>query len=154
MSQVKPVPEGMHTVTPHLVCSDAAKAIEFYKQAFNAVEMIRVPGPGGKLIHACVRIGDSLVMLVDENPQWECLSPLTLKGSPVTIHFQVDDVDAVFSQAVNAGATVTMPVDDMFWGDRYGVVKDPFGHQWSIATHVRDVSPEEIRQAASVECAG
>lgn len=154
MSQVKPVPEGMHTVTPHLVCSDAAKAIEFYKQAFNAVEMIRVPGPGGKLIHACVRIGDSLVMLVDENPQWECLSPLTLKGSPVTIHLQVDDVDAVFSQAVNAGATVTMPVDDMFWGDRYGVVRDPFGHQWSIATHVRDVSPEEIRQAASVECAG
>lgn len=153
MSQVKPVPEGMHTVTPHLVCSDAAKAIEFYKQAFNAVEMIRVPGPGGKLIHASVRIGDSLVMLVDENPQWDCLSPLTLKGSPVTIHLQVDDVDAVFNQAVKAGATITMPVDDMFWSDRYGVVKDPFGHQWSIATHVRDVSSEEIRQAASVECA-
>ena len=153
MSQVKAVPEGMHTVTPHLVCSDAAKAIEFYRQAFNATEMIQVPGPGGKLIHACIRIGDSLVMLVDENPQWDCLSPLTLKGSPVTIHLQVDDVDAVFNQAVKAGATITMPVDDMFWGDRYGVVKDPFGHQWSIATHVRDVSPEEIRQAASVECA-
>ena len=154
MSQVKAVPEGMHTVTPHLVCSDAAKAIEFYRQAFNATEMIQVPGPGGKLIHACIRIGDSLVMLVDENPQWDCLSPLTLKGSPVTIHLQVDDVDAVFNQAVKAGATITMPVEDMFWGDRYGVVKDPFGHQWSIATHVRDVSPEEIRQAASVECAG
>lgn len=154
MSQVKSVPDGMHTVTPHLVCSDAAKAIEFYCRAFNATEMIRVPGPGGKLIHACVRIGDSLVMLVDENPQWECLSPLTLKGSPVTIHLQVDDVDAVFSQAIKAGATVTMPVNDMFWGDRYGVVKDPFGHQWSIATHVRDVSLEEIRQAVAVECAG
>lgn len=154
MSQVKPVPEGMHTVTPHLVCSDAAKAIEFYQHAFNATEMIRVPGPGGKLIHACVRIGDSLVMLVDENPQWGCVGPLALKGSPVTIHLQVDNVDAVFDQAVKVGATVTMPVDDMFWGDRYGIVKDPFGHQWSIATHIRDVSPEEIRQAALVECTG
>ncbi len=154
MSQVSPIPEGMHTVTPHLVCSDAAKAIEFYRQAFNATEMIRVPGPGGKLIHACIRIGDSLVMLVDENPQWDCLSPLTLKGSPVTIHLQVEDVDAVFNRAVKAGATVMMPVDDMFWGDRYGSVKDPFGHQWSTATHIRDVSPEEIRQAAAVECTG
>lgn len=154
MSQVSPIPEGMHTVTPHLVCSDAAKAIEFYRQAFNATEMIRVPGPGGKLIHACIRIGDSLVMLVDENPQWDCLSPLTLKGSPVMIHLQVEDVDAVFNRAVKAGATVMMPVDDMFWGDRYGSVKDPFGHQWSIATHIRDVSPEEIRQAAAVECTG
>ncbi|MCE7915784.1 MAG: VOC family protein [Nitrosomonas sp. PRO4] len=154
MSQVSPIPEGMHTVTPHLVCSDAAKAIEFYRQAFNATEMIRVPGPGGKLIHACIRIGDSLVMLVDENPQWDCLSPITLKGSPVMIHLQVEDVDAVFNRAVKAGATVMMPVDDMFWGDRYGSVKDPFGHQWSIATHIRDVSPEEIRQAAAVECTG
>ncbi|TXI16321.1 MAG: VOC family protein [Nitrosomonas sp.] len=154
MSQVSPIPEGMHTVTPHLVCSDAAKAIEFYRQAFNATEMIQVPGPGGKLIHACIRIGDSLVMLVDENPHWDCLSPLTLKGSPVTIHLQVEDVDAVFNQAVKAGATVTMPVDNMFWGDRYGSVRDPFGHQWSIATHIRDVSPEEIRQAAAVECTG
>ena len=152
MSQVKPVPEGMHTVTPHLVCADAAKAIAFYQQAFNATEMMRIPGPGGKLIHACVRIGDSLVMLVDENPQWGCLGPLALKGSPITIHLQVEDVDAVFDQAVRAGAKITMPVADMFWGDRYGRVEDPFGHHWAIATHIRDVSPEEIRQAAAVEC--
>ncbi|MDO9311649.1 MAG: VOC family protein [Nitrosomonas sp.] len=153
MSQVKPVPEGMHTVTPHLVCADAAKAIAFYQQAFNATEMMRIPGPGGKLIHACVRIGDSLVMLVDENPQWGCLGPLTLKGSPITIHLQVEDVDAVFDQAVKAGAKITMPVADMFWGDRYGRVEDPFGHHWAIATHIRDVSPEEIQQAASNGCA-
>lgn len=154
MSQVKPVPEGMHTVTPHLVCADAAKAIVFYQQAFNATEMMRIPGPGGKLIHACVRIGDSLVMLVDENPQWGCLGPLALKGSPITIHLQVEDVDAVFDQAVKTGAKITMPVADMFWGDRYGRVEDPFGHHWAIATHIRDVSPEEIRQAAAVECIG
>ncbi len=154
MSQVKPIPEGMHTVTPHLVCADATKAIAFYQQAFNATEMMRIPGPGGKLIHACVRIGDSLVMLVDENPQWGCLGPLALKGSPITIHLQVEDVDAVFDQAVKAGAKITMPVADMFWGDRYGRVEDPFGHHWAIATHIRDVSPEEIRQAAAVECIG
>ncbi len=154
MSQVKPIPEGMHTVTPHLVCADATKAIAFYQQAFNATEMMRIPGPGGKLIHACVRIGDSLVMLVDENPQWGCLGPLALKGSPITIHLQVGDVDVVFDQAVRAGAKITMPVADMFWGDRYGRVEDPFGHHWAIATHIRDVSPEEIRQAAAVECIG
>lgn len=154
MSQVKPIPEGMHTVTPHLVCADATKAIAFYQQAFNATEMMRIPGPGGKLIHACVRIGDSLVMLVDENPQWGCLGPLALKGSPITIHLQVEDVDAVFDQAVKTGAKITMPVADMFWGDRYGRVEDPFGHHWAIATHIRDVSPEEIRQAAAVECIG
>lgn len=154
MSQVKPIPEGMHTVTPHLVCADAAKAIMFYQQAFNATEMMRIPGPGGKLVHACVRIGDSLVMLVDENPQWGCLGPLALKGSPITIHLQVGDVDAVFDQAVRVGAKITMPVADMFWGDRYGRVEDPFGHHWAIATHIRDVSPEEIRQAAAVECIG
>lgn len=154
MSQVKPIPEGMHTVTPHLVCADATKAIAFYQQAFNATEMMRIPGPGGKLIHACVRIGDSLVMLVDENPQWGCLGPLALKGSPITIHLQVEDVDAVFDQAVKTGAKITMPVADMFWGDRYGRVEDPFGHHWAIATHIRDVSPEEIRQAVAVDCIG
>ena len=154
MSQVKTIPEGMHTVTPHLVCADATKAITFYQQAFNATEMMRIPGPGGKLIHACVRIGDSHVMLVDENPQWGCLGPLALKGSPITIHLQVGDVDAVFDQAVKTGAKITMPVADMFWGDRYGRVEDPFGHHWAIATHIRDVSPEEIRQAVAVECNG
>ncbi|WP_297323799.1 VOC family protein [Nitrosomonas sp.] len=153
MSQVKPVPDGMHTVTPHLICADAAKAIEFYQQAFNATEMMRLPGPNGKLMHACIRIGDSLVMLVDENPQWGCVGPLALKGSPVTIHLQVEDVDAVFAQAVKAGAKVAMSVENMFWGDRYGRIEDPFGHQWSIATHVRDVSADEIQQAASAGCA-
>ena len=153
MSQVKPVPEGMHTVTPHLVCTGAAKAIEFYKQAFNATEMMRLPGPEGRLIHACIQIGDSPVMLVDENPQWGCLGPIALKGSPVTIHLQVENVDAVFDQAVKAGAKITMPVENMFWGDRYGRLEDPFGHQWSVATHIRDVSPEEIQQAALAGCA-
>lgn len=153
MSQVKPVPDGMHTVTPHLICADAAKAIEFYQQAFNATEMMRLPGPNGKLMHACIRIGDSLVMLVDENPQWGCVGPLALKGSPVTIHLQVEDVDAVFAQAVKAGAKVAMSVENMFWGDRYGRIEDPFGHQWSIATHVRDVSADEIQQAVSAGCA-
>ncbi|PXW85746.1 putative glyoxalase superfamily protein PhnB [Nitrosomonas sp. Nm84] len=152
MSQVKPIPEGMHTVTPHLICADAAKAIEFYKQAFNATEMMRLAGPGGKLMHACVQIGDSLVMLVDENPQWGCVGPLALKGSPVTIHLQVENVDAVFAQAVKAGAKATMPIENMFWGDRYGRIEDPFGHQWSIATHVRDVSTEETQQAAEKGC--
>lgn len=152
MSQVQPIPDGMHTVTPHLICADAAKAIEFYQRAFNATEMMRLPGPNGKLMHACIRIGDSLVMLVDENPQWECLGPLALKGSPVTIHLQVEDVDAVFAQAVKAGAKVTMPVENMFWGDRYGRIEDPFGHQWSIATHIRDATPEEIQQAAAKGC--
>lgn len=152
MSQVKAVPDGMHTVTPHLVCSNADKAIEFYCLAFDAVELMRVPGPEGKLIHACIRIGDSLIMLVDEHPQWGCLGPLALKGSPVTIHLQVEYVDRVIEQAVRAGAKITMPAADMFWGDRYGRIEDPFGHQWSIATHVRDVSPEEVRQAALVGC--
>ncbi len=152
MSQVKAIPEGMHTVTPHLVCADAAKAIEFYKQAFNATEMMQLPGLDGKLMHACVQIGNSMVMLVDENPQWERLGPLALKGSPVTIHLQVEDVDAVFAQAVKAGAKVTMPVENMFWGDRYGRIEDPFGHQWSIATHVRDVSPDEIQRASEKGC--
>ncbi len=113
---VKPIPDGMHTVTPHLVCAGAAKAIEFYKQAFNAVELGKVPGPEGKLLHALIRIGDSPVMLVDEFPDHHSLGPKSLKGSPVTIHLYVQDVEAVFNQAVAAGATVTMPVADMFWG--------------------------------------
>jgi PhnB protein len=146
-STVKPIPEGMRSLTPHLVCADAARAIEFYKAAFNAVEEMRVPGPDGKLMHAALRIGDSALMLVDENPEWGMLGPKSLKGSPVTIHFYVEDVDAAVAQAVAAGAKVTMPVADMFWGDRYGVLQDPFGHNWSLATHQRDLTPEQIRQA-------
>jgi PhnB protein len=111
------------------------------------VEAMRLPGPQGKLMHAMVRIGDSALMLVDEFPEWGSLGPTTLKGSPVTIHLSVVDVDAAVARAVAAGAKVTMPVADMFWGDRYGQLEDPFGHHWSVATHTRDLSPDEILQA-------
>jgi uncharacterized glyoxalase superfamily protein PhnB len=129
-----------------LTCAGAADAIAFYKRAFSAVELARLPGPDGKLMHGAVRIGDSTLMLVDENPQWGALGPKALKGSPVTIHLYVEDVDAAVAQAVAAGAKITMPVADMFWGDRYGQLEDPFGHRWSVATHKRDLSPEEMRE--------
>src|SRR5439155_974348 len=145
--KVKPIPEDMHSITPHLVCAGAASAIEFYKKAFGATEKGRLPGPDGRLMHAAVRIGDSTVMLVDEMPEWGALGPKALKGSPVTIHLYVDDVDAVVARAVKAGAKVTMPVADQFWGDRYGQLEDPFGHRWSVGTHVRDVSPQEMQKA-------
>ncbi|MEY2490926.1 MAG: PhnB protein [Verrucomicrobiota bacterium] len=144
---VKPIPEGMHTVTPHLICAGAAEAIEFYKQAFGAVELSRMPGSDGKIMHASICIGDSVMMLNEEMPEWGSFGPEHLKGSPVTIHLYVENADAAFEQAVRAGAKVTMPLDDMFWGDRYGKVEDPFGHQWSIGTHVRDVSPDEMQKA-------
>jgi uncharacterized glyoxalase superfamily protein PhnB len=147
MPQVKPVPEGMRTVTPHLVCAGAVDAIEFYKKAFGAVEAARLPGPEGKLMHAMIRIGDSAVMLVDEFPEMGSLSPKSLKGSPVTIHLYVDNADATVERAAKAGAKITMPVADMFWGDRYGQLVDPFGHHWSVGTHIRDVSMEEMQQA-------
>lgn len=146
-AKVKSLPDGMHSVTPHLVCAGAADAIEFYKNAFNATQTMRLPGPDGKLMHAAIRIGDSTVMLVDESPEWGMVGPKTLKGSPVTIHLYAEDVDAVVARAVKFGAKVTMPVADMFWGDRYGVLEDPFGHHWSVAKHIRDVSPEEMQQA-------
>ena len=152
MAPVKPIPEGMHTVTPHLICAGAADAIEFYKKAFDAKEMMRLPGPDGKLMHASISIGDSLVMLVDEMPEWGALGPKSLKGSSVTIHLQVADADAAFKQAVAAGAKITMPLEDMFWGDRYGKLEDPFGHHWSVATHIRDVSAEEMQQAMQKAC--
>ena len=152
MAKSKDAPDWMRTVTPHLVCKGAAEAIEFYKKAFGAVEMMRVPDPGGRLMHACIRIGDSPVMLVDEYPEWGSLGPKALKGSPVVIHLQVEDADAFAARAVAAGATVTMPVAEMFWGDRYGQLEDPFGHRWSVATHVRDVSPEELQAAAAKMC--
>ena len=142
----QPIPEGMHSLTPHLVCAGAAEAIDFYKRAFNAIEQARMPGPDGKLMHAAVKIGDSTLMLVDENPQWGLLGPKALKGSPVAIHLYVPDVDATVAQAVAAGAKVTMPVADMFWGDRYGQLEDPFGHRWSVATHTRELTSEEIRE--------
>lgn len=145
---VKPIPDGMHTVTPHLVCAGAAKAIEFYKKAFGAVETMRVDGGDGRLMHACIQIGDSMLFLVDEMPEWGALGPNALKGTPVTIHLSVENVDAAFKRAVDAGATVKMALDNMFWGDRYGIVADPFGHNWSLATHLEDLTPEEIRAAA------
>jgi PhnB protein len=147
MPQVKPVPEGMHSVTPHLICAGAADAIEFYKKAFGAVAEACLPGPGGKIMHAMLRIGDSAVMLVDEMPEWGALGPKSLKGSPVTVHLYVENADATVERAVKAGAKVTMPLADQFWGDRYAKLEDPFGHHWSVATHIRDVSLEEMQQA-------
>jgi uncharacterized glyoxalase superfamily protein PhnB len=151
-AKVQAIPSGMHSITPHLVCAGAADAIEFYKTAFGATEMGRLLTPDGKIMHAGVRIGDSTVMLVDEFPQWGSLGPKSLKGSPVTIHLYVENADATVERAVAAGAKVIMPLDDMFWGDRYGILEDPFGHRWSIATHVRDVSPEEMHEAAQNAC--
>jgi PhnB protein len=152
-STVKPIPDGMHSLTPHLVCAGAADAIGFYKAAFNAVEVSRLPGPDGKLMHGMVRIGDSALMLVDENAGCGMLGPKALKGSPVTVHLYVDDVDATVARAVSAGAKVTMPVMDAFWGDRYGQLEDPFGHHWSVATHLRDLSDDEIRAGMAKMCA-
>lgn len=146
-SKVNPIPKDMPSVTPHLVCAGAIGAIEFYKKAFGAVEGARLPGPDGKLMHGMIRINGSPVMLVDENPQWGIIGPKSLKGTPVTIHLYVEDADAFVAKAVAAGAKITMPVAEQFWGDRYGVIEDPYGHKWSVATHVRDLSMDEIQQA-------
>jgi len=152
VSEVQEKPGGIRSencqaITPHLVCGGAADAIEFYKKAFAAEELMRLAGPNGKLMHASIRIGNAIVMLVDEAPEWGSLSPLTLGGSPVTIHLYVSNVDAFVERAVKAGALLRMPVEDMFWGDRYGIIEDPFGHKWSVATHLRDMSEQEIEAA-------
>lgn len=152
MNTPNAIPPGMHTLTPHLVCRGAADAIAFYCQAFGAVELARLPMPDGRLMHAMIRIGDSPVMLVDEFPEQGCRGPQAGLGSPVTLHLYVADVDSAVARAVAAGAKLTLPVADMFWGDRYGRVEDPFGHQWSIATHVRDLSADEIYAAAASGC--
>ncbi|MTV39436.1 VOC family protein [Duganella radicis] len=144
----------LHTVTPHLVCEGAADAIEFYKKAFNAVEIMRMPGENGRLMHAAIKIGDSTIMLADDFPQYGGFGPKALKGSPVTLHLNSPDVDAAFQQAVDAGASVRMPPADMFWGDRYGQVTDPFGHHWSIATHIKDMTPEEMMAAMKQQMPG
>jgi PhnB protein len=151
-SSVKPIPDGMHTVTPHLICDGAADAIAFYKKAFNAQDLAQLAGKNGKIVHALIRIGDSMIMLVDEFPEWGSFGPRSLKGSPVTIHLYVEDADAIVARAVEAGATVIMPIADMFWGDRYGVIEDPFGHRWSVATHIRDATPEELAKGALESC--
>jgi len=145
-TKVDPI-NGMHTVTPHLVCVNATKAIDFYKKAFGAEELLRLPGPDGKLMHAMLQIGDSQIMMMDEAPDWNARGPKMLGGSPVTLHLQVPDCDASFARAVDAGATVKVPLDDMFWGDRYGVLEDPYGHSWSIASHKIDRTPEQIQKA-------
>jgi PhnB protein len=141
---VKAIPEGYHTLTPYLTVRDAARAIEFYKQAFGAVERGVTKGPDGKIMHAELKIGDSIFMLADEFPEFGSMSPLSTGGSGMGMHIYSEDVDKAFDRAVKAGAKVDMPVGDMFWGDRYGKLSDPFGHKWSIATHKADLSPEEM----------
>jgi PhnB protein len=142
----QPVPEGYHTITPYLAVEDAPTAIDFYKKAFGAKERVRMDGPGGSIMHAELEIGDSLVMLSDPFPQASTKPPKELGGTSVSIFAYVEDIDSVYKQAIDAGATSLMEPDDMFWGDRFGSVQDPFGHSWTIATHVEDVSPEEIQK--------
>ncbi|MFQ5700523.1 MAG: VOC family protein [Acidobacteriota bacterium] len=145
---VKPIPEGFHTITPHLTIPDASAAIEFYKKAFGAEEIFRMPSPDGKIMHAEIRIGDSPIMLNDEMPDYGCRGPKMIGGSPVTIHLYVTDADAFMKRAEEAGAKVEMPLQDQFWGDRYGKIEDPFGHKWSIATHIEDPTPEQVAERA------
>lgn len=152
---VNPIPEGMHSLTPQLVCAGASDAIAFYKEAFGATELMRFPTPDGKIMHAQIKIGDSVVMLTDESPQHDMLGPKALKNTPVSLYLYIHDADKAFEQAVAAGATVVMPLADMFWGDRWGLVEDPFGHRWHIASHIRDVGPEELKRAAQdSQCPG
>ena len=146
--QVQPIPPDYHTVSPHLAVRGGVEAMEFYKKAFSAEERGRIMTPDGKqLMHGEVKIGDSIVMLGEENPQRGCPGPQSVGGTTVSLYLYVQDADRVFNQATAAGAKSVMPVADMFWGDRYGKLEDPFGHHWSVATHVRDVSPEEAQQA-------
>lgn len=141
---VKAIPDGYHSVTPYLIISGANEAIDFYQQAFGAVELFRMPAPGGKIGHAEIKIGDSPIMLADEFPEMGYKSPRTLGGSPVTLMIYVADVDTVFARAIAAGGKEQRPVKDQFYGDRSGTLEDPFGHVWHVATHKEDVSPEEM----------
>lgn len=143
---VKPIPEHYHTLTPYMTVRDAARAIEFYKKAFGATERGVMKGPDGKVMHAELMIGDSILMLGDEFPEYGAVSPQSTGGSSMGLHIYVKDVDAAFDRAVKAGAQVEMPVSEQFWGDRYGKLKDPFGHKWSIATHTKDLSADEMKR--------
>jgi PhnB protein len=157
MGSVKLIPEGYHSVTPYLFVRSAASAIDFYKSVFGATEIMRMPGSNGKIIHAELRIGDSVVMLADENPQTGVMSPQTVGGYSVGLHVYVENVDAVIQKAVESGAKMLRPIKNQFYGDRSGSLLDPFGHMWSVATHVEDVSPEEMRKrmtAAMSQTAG
>ncbi len=142
----KPIPEGYHSVTPYLIIKGATEAIDFYKKAFGATELFRMPAPGGKIGHAEIKIGDSPIMLADESPEMGYKSPQSLGGSPISIMIYVADVDTVFKQAVAAGGKEQRPVKDQFYGDRSGTLEDPFGHVWHVATHKEDVSPEEMER--------
>ncbi len=148
-SKVKPVPDGYHTATPYLIVKGAAEAIDFYKKAFGAAELFRIPAPGGKIGHAELKIGDSPIMLADEAPEMDARSPQSLGGTAMSILLYVPDVDAQFKQAVAAGAKVLKPVQDQFYGDRSGFLQDPFGHRWGLATHQEDVSMEEVNRRAA-----
>ena len=148
MSEVKKIPEGYHSITPALIVKDGNAAIEFYKKGFGAEERHRMESPDGRIGHAELKIGDSIVMLTDEFPEMKCLSPKSIGGSPVSMYIYVEDVDDTFNKAVSAGAKVLDPVKDQFWGDRHGRIEDPFGHLWSIATHKKDLSSEEMKKAA------
>ncbi len=148
--KVKPIPEGYHTATPYLIVDDGARAIEFYKRAFGAKEIMRIPAPGGKVGHAEVKIGDSIIMLADEAPAMDARSPKSYGGSPVSILLYVENVDTLFAEAVAAGGAAVRPVADQFYGDRSGTVKDPFGHSWHLSTHKEDVSPEEMNRRMAV----
>jgi len=148
-ASVKPIPEGFHTVTPSLVVRDGAKAIDFYKKALGAEERMRMAGPDGKIMHAELKIGDSIIFLTEENPQMtQVKSPQTLGGCTGTLNIYVPNVDEVFSRAISAGAKETMPVADQFWGDRWGNLVDPFGYSWGIATHKEDLSEQEVGKRA------
>jgi len=146
---VRPIPEGYHSLTPYLAVEDAARAIEFYKDAFGAEEIHRMPGPDGSIAHAELQIGDSKVMLSDPFPQSNVRPPSERGGPTASVFMYVDDADAVFEQAQTAGATVSMPLEDMFWGDRFGSLTDPFGHVWSVATHIEDVPEAEMAERAA-----
>lgn len=143
---VKPIPDGYHSLTPYLIIDGAAAAIEFYKKAFAAVELMCMPGPGGKVMHAELKIGDSIFMLSEEWPESGFKGPKSLGGSGVSLMMYVEDVDAVFARAVAAGGDVVKPLADQFYGDRSGTLRDPYGHVWTIATHVEDVAPEEMER--------
>jgi PhnB protein len=148
---VKPIPEGYHSITPYLILSGASDAIAFYKKALGAKEIMRMDAPGGRVGHAELQIGDSRIMLADEHPELQALSPKTIGGSPVTLHLYVENVDAAVARAIAAGATLVRPVADQFYGDRTGGIADPFGYRWFIATHKEDLSMDEIRRRAAAQ---
>jgi PhnB protein len=154
MPDVKPIPEGYPQVTPYLHVSGAAAAIEFYQSVLGAQERMRMPAPEGKLGHAELQLGESIIMLADEFPDMDVRGPRTVGGTPVTLHVYVDDVDAVFDAALASGATSLRPVENQFYGDRTGQFEDPFGHRWSVATHVEDVPPEEMEKRMAEAMAG